>query len=203
MNLQEFLIKNNFKLKDTIDWDWDRYGTGIPSVTTVLWLIIDPTFEYIKNTYPEQMQQAADKWTMVHNQAEVFFQRDPSLLVPAGEWMPIELNDQIMKFHVLYDVEVIATEQMIMKDVSWKIDLIWHIWYYRKDMNVDYKNSVNKSEKYKVQCGGYKYLNGLDWILVYAWKWKLKVVLVEDFYTDIFIELKDLFLKLLNDKWPQ
>lgn len=47
-------------------------------------------------------------------------------------------------------------------------------------------------------CLTYKRLNGNDWILVYG-KWKLKVIEVEDFYKDLFIELKDYFIWLLNN----
>lgn len=189
MNLIEFCKKHNYYLKDYIPKDWDRYWDWVPSVTTVLSLIWDDWFDYVKKFYADELQQAADKWTAVHEEAEHYFKKN--------SWV-LKVNKNILKFHSLYVDNIISTEKRYQKWwVSWTVDLIAEIDYHKYEWiyNADYKNSNLKSYKYKIQLWGYKYLTGYPWLIIYA-KTKLEVVEVEDFYTDLFCELKDLFFKI-------
>lgn len=192
MNLKEFCDKRWFYLKKKIDYKWDRYNNWVVSVTSILWLIWDSWFDYVKKFYPKELQAAADRWTFVHEQAELFFTKH--------SWVT-KINKNILKFETLYVDNIISTEKRYTKWwISWTIDLIADVDYhkYKWIYNIDYKNSNLKSFKYKVQLWGYAYLTGNPWLIVYA-KTKLEVVEVEDFYTDIFIELKDYFFTLLNN----
>lgn len=199
MNLKEFCNINWYILKDKIDYNWDRYGNWIVSVTSILKLIIDPKFEIVMNMYWDKVIEAANKWTLTHWIAESYFNWD---LINTDEDTWIKLNPNISKFHSLFIKQIIRTESRYEKDwVSWTIDLEalvdirWNIY----EANNDYKNSKVKSEKYKLQLWWYEWLNWKPWVLVYLW-WKLELVQVESFYKDIFIELKDLFFKLLNNE---
>jgi len=188
MNLKDFCLQHNFTLKDKIDFEWDRYWDGIPSVTTILKLIEDPWFEYVKRAYPQEVEKACDNGKIVHKDAEDFFKRN---------WSSYEVSPQIMKFHVLYDITPIHFEERFIKDgIQGSIDIIWNVGRLNKDMNIDYKNTQMHSVKYFVQLMWYKYLNGLDWLLVYAGKWKLKVIEVPNEYFQVFVELRELFFKL-------
>lgn len=184
--LQDFCNQHWYELKTEIDWDWDRYKNWIPSVTTILWVIHDPWFSYVLKNFKEKVQEAADRWTIVHSNAELYFKKD--------SWIK-EMNPMFTKLHTLLNIEILNTEERYTRDwISWTIDLIGkvnygeHVWVY----NIDYKNTDKHSPKYAVQLWGYEYLNGNKWIIAY-WKTKLKVIFVEEYYKDIFIEAKDLF----------
>lgn len=193
MNLKEFCEKHWYTIKDRIDFEWDRYWDWIPSITTILKLINDQWLEYIKKNYSKELELACDNWKIVHKDAEDFFKKD---------WSSFKVSPQIMKFHVLYGIKSIALEERVIKDgIQGNIDLIAHSQMLETILNIDYKNTQLQSPKYFVQLMWYKYLNWYDWLLVYAGKWKLKVVLVPDEYYDVFIELKDLFFKL--KEWQQ
>ena len=200
MNLNEFIENNWYYLKTSIDWEWDRYWNNIPSVTTILKLIWDPWFDFIMSKYWNQVEAAALKWTWVHDTAENFYRWN--LVATDDIEEAITLNPNISKFHSLFVKEILWMETRYEKDwVSWKIDLeaLVNIRWSEYIANIDYKNAKAKSEKYKVQCGWYEYLNWKPWILVYV-NWKLEIVQVESFYKDIFVELKDYFLTLLNNE---
>lgn len=188
MNIKDWCKDNWYYLKDKIDFEWDRYWDWIPSITSILQLIWDPWFEFVMKKYGDKVKESAIKWTKEHSNAEQFF--NPK------SWVT-NINKNFMMFHVLYNVNVIETEKTIYKDwIRWTIDLIWEIkwkWIY----NIDYKNTNKHSLKYCLQLWWYKFLNWNPWVLVY-WKWKLNVKFVEDFYKDLFIELKNYFFYLLN-----
>lgn len=195
MNLKEFCDKNNYILKDKIDFEIDRYWDWIPSVTTILKLIDDPWFNFILKKYWDKVQESADRWTKTHNDAEDFF-----------SWIWSNLNKNISELHSLFIKEIIWMETKYIKDwISWTIDLeaIVNIKWNEYEANIDYKNAKIKSEKYKIQLWWYEFLNWRRWIIAYVWKEKLELVQVEDFYKDIFIELKEYFNKLLNEAWQQ
>lgn len=193
MNLQEFCSKHKYRLRDRIDWEWDRYGDGIPSVTTILNLIVNPLFESIKLNYPEQIKKACEQWTQMHSDAEDF-----------SNFGSLKVHDWFVEWHTLYDVTNEIVEKQYKKDCSWKIDLSCYLPLY-DNLNVDIKTNINnKDPKYRIQLGWYKYLNGLNWALLYldkkSNKYKFEVIDDIDEYMEIFIELKDLFFKLLyND----
>lgn len=192
MNLKTFCELNWFKLKEKIDYNWDRYWNWTVSVTSILKLIEDPKFDAILSMYPERVQARADKWTEEHSKAELFFK--------PKSWVT-EMNPNFMKFHTLFWIEPLKHEERVEKDnVSWTIDLIWRItmWINKWTYNIDYKNSDKHSIKYELQLMWYKWLNWNDWVLVY-WKWKLKVIYPNPELYDIWIQLKDYFFKLLND----
>lgn len=190
MNLKQFCEQNWFYLKDRIDWEWDRYWDGIPSVTTILTLIVDPVFEYIKRNNSEQIDEAAKRWKRVHANAEKH----------SIEWN-MDVDNSIVEFHTIFDITTIHVEKKYEKDIQWTIDLVWYVWWRQKGIhNIDYKSSVkNKNKKYKLQLTWYKYLNWYNWLLAYVeWK-KLKHEFVDcDEYMEAFLELKDLFFKLLK-----
>jgi hypothetical protein len=194
MNLQEFIEKNWYYLKTKIDWDWDaRYWDWIPSVTTLLWLIWDEWFDYVKNHHADKLDISAKNWTAVHNEAENFFKKN--------SWV-INVNKNILKFHSIYVDEIISTEKKYFKWwIQWTVDLVAEINYHKYNWIYcnDYKFAKVKSEKYKLQLWLYEYLTWYPWLIIYA-KNKLEVVWVENFYMDIWLELKDYFFKLLKQK---
>lgn len=190
MNLKEWCDKNWYYLKDTIDYEWDRYWDGNVSITSILKLIVDPTFEFVMNKYKDQVEEAANEWTRIHKQAEDFHTK--------WSWVN-EINKNFMLFHTLYWIESIWQELTFYKEwVRWTVDAVWSNIEW-KLFNIDYKNTNKHSEKYCLQLWWYKWLNGNDGMLVYG-KWKLKVIEVPDYYLDLFVELKDLFFTLLNNK---
>jgi hypothetical protein len=188
MNLIEFCNRYWYKLKDKLPDNWDRYWTGIPSVTTILSLLEDWWLEYVLRNNKSSVTNSINEWIKTHEEAELFFK--------PNSWV-VDLNNNIIKFHVLYNVKIIWTEVYYKKDICWTIDLVSDINW--KIINCDYKNSKFHSTKYFLQLMGYKYLNWNDWLLVYV-KWKLKVVEVDNSFYNIFIELKDYFFILKNGK---
>ena len=194
MDLKEFCEKNWYYLKDRIPENWDRRKDWIPSVTTILSLIWDDSFEYVKRFHWTKLKEAATEWTRVHDEADNFFKNN--------SWT-VEVNKNILKFHSLYVTKIINSEERYERNwVSWRIDLEAEIDYhkYSWDYNADYKNCKMKSEKYKVQLWGYQFLNWRPWLIVYV-KNKLEVVEVPPYYQSIFEELVDYFFKL--KQWPQ
>jgi len=188
MNLQEFCIKNWYTLLDYIPEGWNRYWDGIPSVTTVLSLLYDRGFEFVKRNYADAVKQAATRGTAIHSEAESFF----------DNWGKI--NHQILKFHTLYNVDILSKEEKIIKDVQWTIDLtgILQISWHEFLKNVDYKSSKKRSEKYRLQMGWYKYLNGNDGVILYLDDKKFFLDIFDTSeYLPVFVELKDYFLTLL------
>jgi len=192
MNLKEFVKINWYYLKNKINWNWDRYKDWTPSVTSILKLIWDSWFDFVLNKYKDKVEEAAAKWTLVHDTAESYFKWEVS---------DIKLNPNISKFHSLFVNRVINMEQRYETLwFSWKIDLEaevnirWKIY----EANCDYKNAKKKSEKYKLQLWWYELLNWKPWILVYVWN-KLEIIQVESFYKDIFEELRIYFFNLLNN----
>jgi len=206
LNLKEFCEKNWYYLKTSIDWDWNaRYGDWIPSVTTILKLIWDKWFEFVLDRYKDEVEIAANKWTLVHNNAESYFKGDLRNDIDFNDKdkAHLKLNPFISKFHSLFVKEIKNQETRYVKHwVSGTIDLEAIINYRWKieDLNSDYKNAKMKSEKYKVQLGWYKTLNGKNWLIVYVWNNKLELVYVDPIYEKIFIELREYFFKLLKEK---
>lgn len=188
MNLQEFCSTYNYKLATEIPKDWDRYWNSIPSVTTILWLLIDENFNMIKRYNSKSIKESVESWLQVHSDAELFFK--------PNNWTT-ECNLNVIKFHSYYNVKIIWAEVPYKKDITWKIDLVCDINW--TTYNIDYKYANYKSIKYHLQMMWYKYLNWYDGKLVYL-KWKkLEVIDIDNSLYDIFIELKDYFLKLLNE----
>lgn len=181
MNLNKFCDDNWYKLMDEIPYNWNRYQDGIPSVTTILSLIIDPKFEWVKRNHTQAVINAANRGKETHADAESFYR-----------WLGKTLHPQILKFHVLHWVEVISTEQRYQKDISWTIDLIWVI--DGITYNIDYKNTMHQSMKYKLQLWWYRYLNDNRWALLYLSDKKYILdTNITDMHLDLFLELKDLF----------
>jgi hypothetical protein len=189
MNLKQWCWNNWYTLKYDIDFEIDRYWDWNVSITTLLKILYDSSFEYVLRNHKEAVDKACKEWTRIHKQAEDFYTK--------WSWVN-QINKNFMMFHSLYNTEVIWQEQTFINDwVRWTIDVICSI--DGKEYNIDYKNTNIHSAKYCLQLWWYKYLNGNNWILVYG-KWKLKVVEVEDYYLDLFIELKQYFFNLLNKK---
>jgi len=140
MNLKQFCDHYWYKLRDEIPSWWDRYRNWIPSVTTVLSLIVDPGFEWIKKNNNEQLQNAIIRWKKTHADAESFFNGDIATL-----------HKQILKFHIINSVEIISQEELYEKDISWTIDLVASLMlnWVRVEMNIDYKSSLYLNPKYK------------------------------------------------------
>ncbi len=198
MNLNDFCKKNWYTLRDTLDWiNLNRYEDWY-SVTTVLQLLYDPTFNYIYKTYKAAVDKACKEWTEEHLKVEKFF--DAKSGVKA-------MNANFMKFLSLYNAEPLQREITEYREYNWimfrwTIDSICMIDYptiWNSIYNVDWKNSKTHSEKYLLQLAWYKWLNRYDWILVY---WKDKLVLKEYTweYDEVWQELIYYFLKLHNEK---
>lgn len=189
MNLKQFLESNKLSLKESIDFEIDRYGDWIPSVTTILQLIHNPWLEFVKRNYKEKLEEAVKLWTKVHKQAEEWFDKGG------------EINSNIVTFHNLMDVKIVAQESTWFygnKDIPfrWSIDLECIINWI--EYNVDYKNTIVQSPLYKLQLWWYQLLNWKEGMIVYV-KDKLKIVKVESYYKDIFYELLNLFYKYIEN----
>ena len=193
MDLKQWCDSNWFYLKDKIDFTYWRYWDWYVSVTEILKLIWDPWFEYVMKYNEDKVKEAAIKWTEVHKQAEDFF--------TPKSWV-IDVNQNFMKFHTLYDVTVLKQEETYYKEgVRWSIDCIGKVNYdwLTQILNIDYKNSEKHSLKYLLQLAWYKWLNWNNWVLVYG-KWKLKVVHYNGELDSIWLELVDLFFKIKNNE---
>jgi hypothetical protein len=198
MDLKQWCDNNWYYLKDKIDFTYWRYWDWYVSVTEILKLIWDPWFEYVMKYNEDKVKEAAIKWTEVHKQAEDFF--------TPKSWV-IDVNQNFMKFHTLYDVTILKQEETYYRDsVRWTIDCVGKVMYENPYTipsyyitNIDYKNSAKHSPKYLLQLAWYKWLNWNVWILVY-WKWKLKVIEYTSELDNIWIELVDLFFKLKNNE---
>jgi len=187
-NIKQWAIDNKYELLDYIPGNWDRYWDGVPSVTTILSLLRDPWFEYVKKLYPDQLKVACDRGTRIHWEAEDFF----------DAWEPV-IHSQIMKFHILHDVVIIGKENNYRRYwIQWTIDLECYYNGVHWLINVDYKSSAKKSKKYFLQMWGYKYLNGVDWGILYLSPKKFELVICPDEYEELFIELKNYFFTLLR-----
>lgn len=192
MNLETFCNVYWYTLKSEIDYNWDRYNNWIPSVTSILKLLDDESFNNFATNFSWLLNSSAKEWTRVHKEAEDFFTK--------WSWIK-NINKNFIKFHTLFNVRIIDKEKTIIKDwlypYSWTIDLIWDIsynnikWVY----NIDYKNSCYHSTKYELQLMWYKYLNWNNWILVYG-KWELKTILANDELEEVWIQLLEYFYKL-------
>lgn len=59
--LRRWASDNGYPLATEVRKDWDRYGDGIPSVTTVLSMLVDESFEYVKRKHPDAIKAACDR----------------------------------------------------------------------------------------------------------------------------------------------
>ena len=188
--LKQFASENKMNLLDRLPSWWDRYGDWIGSVTALLKLFQEPWFEYVKRNYADEVAVACKRWTDIHQWAEDFF-----------SWASDEIHRQIMKFHVLYDFKIHSQEQRVFKDISWWIDVIGSSPLLCNGVlvNVDYKTNIKQNIKYKIQMGGYNYLNWNPGFILYMNDKKFELVEVEmDIYLPLFLELKEYFFYLLN-----
>lgn len=101
-NIKKWAHDNGYELMTELPRNWDRYGDGVPSVTTILSLLVEPGFEYVKKNYAKEVQAACDRGTKVHGDAEAFFDGNSSVI-----------HNQIMKFHILHDVEILEKERNV------------------------------------------------------------------------------------------
>ena len=185
MTLKEWLDNNWLKLKDKIDWEWDRYWDWQVSVTTILQIIEDPWFEYVKRNHAEAVEAACERWKAIHSWAEDFFSAKA-----------MAVDKRILKFHVLHDVRVTWMEKTYFKEwVRWSVDLEAYVDWLEK--NVDYKSSAKKNPKYHLQITWYYWLNWKGWGILYLWKSYeyVEVDVVE--LLPVFLELKEYFFCLL------
>ena len=188
--IKQFASENKMNLLDSLPLWWDRYWDGIWSVTALLKLFQEPGFEYVKRNYADEVAIACQRWTDIHQGAEDFF-----------DWISPTIHKQIMKFHVLYDFKIAAQEQRIFKDISWWIDVIgtsvllsWGVL-----VNIDYKTNIKQNVKYKIQMGGYHYLNWNPGYILYMNDKKFELVEVDmNIYLPLFLELKEYFFYLKN-----
>lgn len=189
--IKKFSSENKINLLDRIPLTWDdRYKDWIPSVTTMLSLFQEPGFEYVKRNYADEVAIACKRGTDIHQWAEDFF-----------DWLSPDIHKQIMKFHVLYDFKIAAQEQRIFKDISGGIDVIGNspLLSWGVLVNIDYKTNIKQNIKYKIQMGGYNYLNWNPGYILYMSDKKFELVEVEmDIYLPLFLELKEYFFYLLN-----
>jgi len=186
MKLIEFCNQYWYKLKDKVDYDWDRYWDWNASVTSILKMIIDPKFDFILNKYKDQCEKSAFIWKQEHSNVELFFKPKSGV---------DKMNNNFMKFITLYNIKPIYQEKTYIKDwVRWTIDMIADVNYYdlKWTYNIDWKNTNKQSKKYELQLNAYKRLNWYDWILVY-WKSNLQIIKVSD-YMEVWLELLNYFL---------
>lgn len=183
MSLKNFCDQHGYYISETIPSNWNRYWDGIPSVTTLLSILVDPKFEYIKKNHKQALHDAANRGKETHAKAESFYR-----------WLGTTLHPQILKFHIVHWVEVIWLEERFEKDISGTVDCIWYMSKEWKTYNIDYKNTMHTSEKYKLQLAGYQYLNGNPWWLLYLSdkKYIYDTNITEE-HLELFLELKDLF----------
>ena len=157
--LKQFCEDNKFELSDTlIHW---RYGDWSISVTELLWLIVDPWFEYVKNNHTKKLQEACDRWNEVHDNAE-----NHNSIV----YREIKKNNNIYKYHktfkqwkILHGVNILETEKTFVKQwIRGTIDALTNIWL------VDYKSSRKHNIKYFLQVAWYCWLSEENnWYILY------------------------------------
>jgi len=173
--LKKFCSDNGYEL--WIDLVYGRYGTDDISVTELLSIIEDPSFTYIKQNHWEKLQEACDRWHAVHEMLD-------------KEKIDYKHKDYYKRFRewkLLYSITIVDKEKTFYKEwIRGTIDAITNLWV------VDYKTSIRKNEKYKIQIAAYCRLSWLNnWYILYMNKKKFEFIEVENlkYYTDIWLEL--------------
>lgn len=175
--------KNNKQL-------WDRYDNGIPSVTTILSIIQDTSFDYVKRMYPDAVAKASKVWSINHKKIEDFYSDGSA-----------KIDNRLMKYMILHWINVINTEKTYITTIdeckfSWTIDCVATT-KDNKLLNIDYKFTKVKNKKYLLQLAWYKLLNGNDWCLIYFGGKQLSIENSDDKYLDDFKYLLKQFYKLI------
>lgn len=190
--LIEWCDQNWYALSNGLpDW-WDRYNDWIPSVTAVLWLIIDKQFEIVKLMHAEAVAQACINWTKQHKDLEDLMN---------GNTKMSSVGARVYEYLIYKSYKVISTETRLVKKINWLL-LQWTIDLIIEDSslvrkNFDYKNSKIISKKYLLQMWWYNLLNWNKWI-VFPLKGKNKVYHSNQEHKDLFFMLLEYFYKLKN-----
>ena len=194
-NIISFCEENKLMIKD--NYSFNRYWDWLTSVTELLWLLEDSTFEFIKKNYKEELEKACERWTTVHSNIETnTFNREEYIK------NNLEINKKdISRYYLRYKewqlingIKILHKEKTFVNgQIRGTIDVITNLWV------VDYKTSLIDNPKYHIQVAWYCWLSWeKNWYILYLSEKKYKFVKVDlEKYTPIFLELLDLSNKLL------
>lgn len=145
----------NIELKDSIEWirnyDW------LPSVTGILSLIVDPTFDMLKSNpdFDRIMKEACKRWTAVHEFIENTLLDKPCKIEEQYKWF----IKQFLIYNVSQQYDRIELERFIKSETFW-----WTIDCIEYENNIvtlkDWKTAKQKPtgmmlQKYKMQLWWY------------------------------------------------
>ena len=182
--LKLFCEKNGYEL-DT-DLVYGRYGDNNISVTELLSIIKDPSFEYVKANHSKAVEEACERWTAIHDmlESEHVVQWCRSTKIDTTK---TSYYKRFREWKLLYGIEILEKEKTYYKDwIRGTVDAVTNLGI------VDYKTSKRQNEKYKIQIAAYCWLSWLnDWRILYMDDKGFIFVEVHDlkYYTDIWLEL--------------
>jgi len=184
-NLNKFCEKNWLRLASSFSY-W-RYWDNKISITELLSIFIDPSFEYIKDNHSDKLEEACNRWTLVHSNIENNISSRSNVATIKSHTPPQTLYYRRWReWKVCNDIVIAYKEKTFVRDdIRWQVDAWTNIW------PVDYKSSIRKNEKYKLQVTWYCWLSYEDkWWILYLNKDKyiFEEVIASE-YMDIFLEL--------------
>jgi hypothetical protein len=174
--LEKFCEDN--KLKLAWHFEYNRYWTWEISITELLSILVDPTFEYIKQNHSEKLQQACDRWTAIHENIEKWIDTSNPHYRRFKEW-------KICEWVKILHKEKKFTREWIRGNIDAIIESDKLTW------PVDYKSSLRRNEKYKLQLAWYCWLTWYTmwWILYLSDKKYIYDIFDIQEYLEIFEEL--------------
>ena len=190
-NLISFCEDKKLFISDTLKynryWDWNI------SVTELLSILEDDSFNYVKRNYAQAIENACERWKQVHSNIE---ENKFDYKNYYSDSLEISSNNKLDKFYLAYkqwkiinSITILSSEQTFVKDwLRGTIDAITNLWV------VDYKTSLKENEKYCIQVAFYCYLSWEEnWYILYLSKDKYKFVKVDiQKYMPIVLELIEL-----------
>jgi len=207
--LNKFIKDNWYYLNNTFSYNSYRTGERSEvrdydsiSVTELLWLIWDNSFEMVKSIYPDKLKKACLYWTEVHSNLEKYH---ITWIIPSD---PIYVH--FKRSIIDNDITILEAEQTfstplkIGLPLTATIDVIWMIWDYK--FIIDYKTSKSvrnvKSSKYKIQIALYCILSWINyWAILYLNRKNYSLYKIYDieYYIKVAYELIEYATEVYNN----
>jgi len=206
---------DDFELKTSVDWI--KNYDGKPSVTWILSLIVDPTFDMLKSNpdFERIMKAAADRWTYVHNYIENTLQNKLTYIDDQYK----DFIKQVILYKNIYPTQwkLYLEKFFSTNDLWWTIDCIEET----KTFTIirDWKTAKQLPswlmlDKYKLQLGAYYYLYINSWNVSHQMIQAELVVFTEDKFrvfkyneielakfADIYLKILDTYYSIIKEQW--
>lgn len=160
-------------------FEYGRYWDWKVSITELLSILVDPSFEYIKVNHAWKLKEACERWTRIHENLEKWNDKSDPFYRRWREWK------------ICNGINIIQKENTYSKDeIRGTIDaMVEQEWYTL--FPVDYKSSLRRNEKYCIQVAWYCRLTwATHWWILYLSKDKYIYEEVDiEKYLPIFLDL--------------